>query len=718
MLTEPQRPDWPQWRGPEGSGVADGHDLPTTWGRDSSNVLWRTQIRGRGYSSPIVSGERVFVTSAYDAPESHALADLGGGAGALLAAALFLTAALRSRGGPRNGPPGRQVSGLERCAGVAAGCAWVLVVLGSIGALTNDFEWLMGGSLDLAPRHALLVGLAAAALVCEAAALARGAGGRVGSVLAVAAAGAAAAVLSMDLPQRYAFFAALLLLFFAVLSARSAPSGDPMAHEGGAAADLDGSLGRYAALAAMGLCLAAAAFPQYFWTEATGQHVWARSAMLVVLGLIGAVSCAPQGSRLRLVGAAVLFASALALAAFMPPDELDIPPSPKLRAFATVPAVLATLWFVLRFARSRSPAATGDGRARALGAAALVLASGWTFVRANVLQPRIRTNQAVICLDRRSGDLLWRRQVFTVSAAFLETFRTSHAMPTPACDGSSVVAHFGNGTVCLDLEGRVRWSVEDPDFVGDAIYGAGSSPVIAGDTTFLVQEHEHEHRGARGYIAALATSSGELRWRVEPATSMKSYGTPLVRPWGPGSQLVTATWHGLVGYDTQSGARLWSHELPIEEVVTSLVGEGRRVFVAGGSMRGLTAAVEIPLAPGESARTLWSTRRGSPSCSSPVLYEGRLFTVGEGGLLTCFAAQSGEVLWRERLEPGQYYASLAAGDGKLYASSDEGVTTVVAASGAFEELARNELGEQLIASPALAGGRLFLRGDSSLTSID
>jgi hypothetical protein len=54
--------DWPQWRGPNGTGATSETNLPVRWNA-SENVMWKAPIAGLGVSTPIVSGDRVFVTS-------------------------------------------------------------------------------------------------------------------------------------------------------------------------------------------------------------------------------------------------------------------------------------------------------------------------------------------------------------------------------------------------------------------------------------------------------------------------------------------------------------------------------------------------------------------------------------------------------------------------------------------------------------------------------
>jgi outer membrane protein assembly factor BamB len=106
-----------------------------------------------------------------------------------------------------------------------------------------------------------------------------------------------------------------------------------------------------------------------------------------------------------------------------------------------------------------------------------------------------------------------------------------------------------------------------------------------------------------------------------------------------------------------------------------------------------------------------------PEVSSPVVYDGKLYTVTLNGIMSCYDAHTGELKWRQRLPRGQYFSSLVAGDGKVYASSETGVTSVVAATSEFKMLAQNDLAEEIYASPAIADGCLLIRTTKSLYCI-
>jgi outer membrane protein assembly factor BamB len=107
---------------------------------------------------------------------------------------------------------------------------------------------------------------------------------------------------------------------------------------------------------------------------------------------------------------------------------------------------------------------------------------------------------------------------------------------------------------------------------------------------------------------------------------------------------------------------------------------------------------------------VWQSKRGVPEVPSPLWYQGRLYLVRNGGVLTCLGGKTGKELYQSRLGPGgMYYASPVAGDGKVYVAADAGVVVVLKAGETFEVLAENDLGEAIGATPALVGGVLYVR---------
>jgi len=111
-----------------------------------------------------------------------------------------------------------------------------------------------------------------------------------------------------------------------------------------------------------------------------------------------------------------------------------------------------------------------------------------------------------------------------------------------------------------------------------------------------------------------------------------------------------------------------------------------------------------------SSHVAWRESRSVAEVPSPLLYGERVYMVKDGGIVSCLDAASGRLLYRTRLgAAGAYFASPVAGDGKIYAASHHGTIAVFAAGDTFRRLALNELHEPVFATPAIAGGRLYVR---------
>jgi outer membrane protein assembly factor BamB len=319
----------------------------------------------------------------------------------------------------------------------------------------------------------------------------------------------------------------------------------------------------------------------------------------------------------------------------------------------------------------------------------------------------------VLCLDRAGGQVLWRREVEDRDPERTSSL-TGHAAPTPATDGRRVVAFFGNaGVVCYDRDGRPLWRRRLGEF--DTELGLASSPVLDRGRVILVCDHDGDRfTSFDSFLVALDLETGKDVWRTERRGLQRSWSTPVLVPGAGGKpELVVSAQDELRGYDPESGRQLW--RLPgLTGWVTPSPVFGHGLIFAVSGKDGPTLAVR-PGGTGE-VRPAWRHARGGPYVCSPVLYGEHLYVNSEQGFLSCYAARTGERLYRERLG-GKFTASPVAGDGKVYFTNEAGTTFVVAAGPRFALLARNVLGEECLASPAVAGGRLFLRTTKHLFCI-
>lgn len=111
----------------------------------------------------------------------------------------------------------------------------------------------------------------------------------------------------------------------------------------------------------------------------------------------------------------------------------------------------------------------------------------------------------------------------------------------------------------------------------------------------------------------------------------------------------------------------------------------------------------------------WTYRRGLPTVPSSVVYDGILYMVKDSGIITSLDAVSGQLLKQGRAEGrGNYYASLVAGDGKVYLFSEGGVVTILKAGRDWSILGSYDFGERIMATPVFAEGMMLIRTDAAL----
>jgi outer membrane protein assembly factor BamB len=321
----------------------------------------------------------------------------------------------------------------------------------------------------------------------------------------------------------------------------------------------------------------------------------------------------------------------------------------------------------------------------------------------------------VEAFDRVSGKRLW---IHTLAAeGELPSVHDKHnlASASPATDGERVYAVFGSGqVVALTVDGKTAWTRNlGKDFGAFSInWGNGSSPIVHGNTVVIVCYH-----GGASYLLALDSRTGAQIWKTDRPRGVTSYSTPLVVPTAAGNELVVNSSVGVEAYELSSGKPLWHLDEPNQYPIPVAMYSDGVIYLSRGYRSGPYAAVR-PGGRGDVSKThvLWHVPTGAPYISSLVYYDGLLYMAGDVGVITCVDARTGERVWRERLG-SVYTASPVAADGKIYFVGESGETLVLKAGRTPQVLARNSLDGRVLASPAIAGGRLFIRTDDHVIAV-
>jgi outer membrane protein assembly factor BamB len=383
-----------------------------------------------------------------------------------------------------------------------------------------------------------------------------------------------------------------------------------------------------------------------------------------------------------------------------------------------------------------------------------------------------------ICLSRKDGRELWR--AIAPAEKIEETHRIgSPASSTPCTDGKRLYVAFGSfGVLAYDWDGQEIWRKPLPAPVVE--FGTGASPILADGKVILVRDQDvgshllaldaatgaevwrtdrpqfrrsfstpllWTHDGTEELVVggslavrSYSVNDGRELWSVQGAARV-SNASPVA---GDG-MLFYSSWN--VGGDEDGRVEMVPHEEfiaqydrnhddllteeefppgPVRQRFSQIDADkdGRVTQQEYEYMRGMFASADnqlLAIRPGghgeiTRSHVAWAMKKHLPYVSSPLNYQGRIFTMKNGGLASSYDARDGSVLYQaERVDaPGDYYSSPVAADGRVYVTSQRGTVVVLDAGGTFRVLARNPIGEPVFATPAIVGGRIYLRTDKSL----
>jgi outer membrane protein assembly factor BamB len=335
----------------------------------------------------------------------------------------------------------------------------------------------------------------------------------------------------------------------------------------------------------------------------------------------------------------------------------------------------------------------------------------------------------VYALDKRSGKIIWERVAHTGVPRTKRHPKSTQNNSTPATDGKHVVVLFGSeGLYAFDWNGKRLWKKDlgplnsgwfyDPDYE----WGSASSPIIWRNMVIVqcdIQENS--------FVAAFDIKTGRELWRTM-RDEIPSWGTPTVYEGRARAELITHATKFIRGYDPLTGKELWRLAPNSEVTAPTPFAAHDLIFVTNG-YRGIQPIYAIrPGASGDislqggatsSEAIAWSVKNGGPYMPTPVVYGDYLYVCANNGVLTVYEARTGARVYRERLggTGGAFSASPVAADGKIYFTSEDGDVFVVKAGPKYELLARNPMGEVLMATPAISDGILIIRGMKSVYAI-
>jgi outer membrane protein assembly factor BamB len=325
---------------------------------------------------------------------------------------------------------------------------------------------------------------------------------------------------------------------------------------------------------------------------------------------------------------------------------------------------------------------------------------------------------ALWCIGRAKGEVLWKRPL---GGGNVKLRKHNMSSPSPVSDGSAVYVMTGTGVLKgFGFDGRELWGRDIQKEYGPfgLNWGYASSPLLFEDSLY-VQVLHGMNTDAPSYLLRIDKATGTTRWRVErPTTAIQespdSYSTPAVVRRASGAEIVVTGSDCVTGHDPATGKELWRanglnpENNPYYRVVASPVVNGELVY-APTRVKPLLAVRAGGRGDVTRTHRVWSFDDG-PDVPTPASDGNLLYVVNDKGIVWCLDAKTGAPHYGpQRLKPGTYSASPVLADGKVYATSEEGLTSVFKAGTAFELLAENALDDYTLSSPAVSDGQLFIR---------
>jgi outer membrane protein assembly factor BamB len=311
--------------------------------------------------------------------------------------------------------------------------------------------------------------------------------------------------------------------------------------------------------------------------------------------------------------------------------------------------------------------------------------------------------QSVVAFERASGKQLWQQEISRGGFPRSIHGKNTHASPTIACDGKRLLATFFHHQkiqlAALGLDGKQLWQITAGPFDPQRYeYGYAPSPVLYRGTVLVAAEYDGD-----SFIAAFDRDGGKEVWRTSRPENI-SYSTPVIAHLAGRDQLLISGADQVASYDPNSGKLLWSVPGTTAATCGTIVWDGDTVFATGGYPGSETIAIQAD----GSGRVLWRNNQKGYE-QSMLAHTGYAYLLNENGILCCFRASDGKQMWNKRLGGPESASPVLAG-GHIYWANEKGEFFVFKPNPQkFDLVAKNQLGNDSFASPAVSGNQLFLR---------
>ena len=340
------------------------------------------------------------------------------------------------------------------------------------------------------------------------------------------------------------------------------------------------------------------------------------------------------------------------------------------------------------------------------------------FVHPDAIGANKKHTFKVLAIDRDSGKILWQATAWEGTPYDDRHRKSSYAASTPATDGKMVYAFFGTeGLYAYDFKGKLAWKAHVGNIATLGL-GAATSPILFEN---LVIMQADEDNGEASVIVAFDKKTGKEVWKQSRKGLQVSWSTPLLVRTANRAELIASGTEFVISYDPATGKELWRHKGVESNAIPSPVANNEFVYLVAGYPAKIAMAIRLGQT-GDLTGTPnmpWKYAKGTAYVPSPILYGDYLYLTTDRGILTAIDAKTGEVKYEGgRIPiPATFTASPVAFEGKILMTSEDGDTFIVKAGPKHEVIGTNSIGEPVYASPAIADGRIFIRGEKNLYAI-
>ena len=350
-----------------------------------------------------------------------------------------------------------------------------------------------------------------------------------------------------------------------------------------------------------------------------------------------------------------------------------------------------------------------------------IVSKGKIFLQTSTAEDKERL---LVCLDAGTGATKWTGKA---KGGSVKTHAKSNAAAcTPAADGERVYALFWDGSdltlTAWDYDGTGVWTKNLGAFVSQ--HGPGLSPMVHEGQVILNIDQD-----GKSAVASFDAKTGDELWRQPRKAYNAAYSTPIIIPDGKKALVVVASTAGVTAYDPAAKGKVaWNYNLTLSggkgkelRMVGSPVLAGGVVLCYGGENAGTRdmAAVKVGGSGDVTDKNFaWRKNKLTPYVPTVLAAGDHFYWVTDKNYAVCVEAATGEEKWEERIGTGEVSASPVLVNGKVFAFTEKGTVTVFAADPKkYELLAKYDLKEPVFASPAVADGRMYVRGEKNLYCI-